>query len=177
MRINIVGKNMEVTNQIKETIKDSLARVDKYFVNEDVEARVVIKEYPEGHKAEINLIIDNGHIIRQEVMHEDIEAAVDIAAKKIEDQIRTLRAKIVASRRRKKAMAEVFVDELIEDEKEVAKVTRRKTLDNKPMTEAEAILQFELSGHDFYVFEDFEAEQTKVIYKRKDGEYGIIEIA
>ena len=60
--------------------------------------------------------------------------------------------------------------------KKVRKIIKRKEVEGKPMTEEEALLQFEILGHDFFVFEDFEEEVNKIIYRRKDNEYGIIEV-
>ncbi len=87
-----------------------------------------------------------------------------------------MKERISTSKRHSKSASEVFAPAFEKEKELLSQVTRRKSLTNKPMSEEEAILQFELSGHDFFVFEDFEVEIIKVLYKRKDGEYGIIEL-
>ncbi len=177
MRYEIIGKNIEVTEGIRTAATDSLGDLEKYFNDKDVTARVVVRTYPVGQKVEVTLIPTKGHAIRQEVIHENLYAAIDMAGKKLENQIRKLKERVTSSKKRKKSFGEVYVENEIGQHKEkLREVTRRKKLENKPMTEEEAILQFEMSGHDFYVFEDFEVEITKIIYKRKDGQYGIIEL-
>ncbi len=177
MKYEIIGKNIEVTDGIRTAAQDSLGELEKYFNDKDVTVRVVVRTYPVGQKVEVTLVPAQGHAIRQEVIHEDLYAAIDMAGKKIENQIRKLKERVTSSKKRKKGFSEIYVESAIEkNESKLGEITRRKTLENKPMTEEEAILQFELSGHDFYVFEDFEVEMTKIIYKRKDGQYGIIEL-
>ncbi len=177
MRYEIIGKNIEVTEGIRTAAKDSLGELEKYFNDKDVTARVVVRTYPVGQKVEVTLVPIKGHAIRQEVIHENLYAAIDMAGKKLEKQIRKLKERVTTSNKRKKGFSEIYVESAIQESNDkLREITRRKTLENKPMTEEEAILQFELSGHDFYVFEDFEVELTKIIYKRKDGQYGIIEL-
>ncbi len=175
MRFEIIGKNIEVTEGIKGAVQTSIEGVDKYFMNKDLDVKVVVRTYPVGQKVEVTLVVDGGQAIRQEVQHEDLYAAIDIAGKKLEKQIRRMKERVTTTTRRKEPVVGLFSD--FETEKEdLQKVTRRKELSNKPMTEEEAILQFELSGHDFYVFDDYEVDLIKILYKRKDGEYGVIEL-
>ncbi len=175
MRFEITGKNIEVTEGIRQAVYSSLEGLEKYFANKDLDAKVVVRTYPVGQKIEVTLVVDGGQTIRQEVQHEDLYAAIDVVGKKLEKQIRRMKERVTSTTRRKESVVDLFA-EFDSKEEKLQKVTRRKELSNKPMTEEEAILQFELSGHDFYVFEDFEVELTKILYKRKDGEYGVIEL-
>ncbi len=175
MKIEITGKNIEVTEGIRVAVEESITEVEKYFVDKDINAKVVVRTYPVGQKIEVTLGVAGGQTIRQEVQHEDLYAAIDIVGKKLEKQIRRMKERVTTTTRRKESVVGLFSD--FETEKEnLQRVTRRKELSNKPMTEEEAILQFELSGHDFYVFDDFEVDVVKILYKRKDGEYGVIEL-
>ncbi len=176
MRYEIVGKNIEVTEGIRDAVRSSLDELVKYFAEKDIVAKVLVRTYSVGQKVEVTLVIDSGHSIRQEVTHDDLYAAIDLVGKKLEKQIRRMKERISTSKRQSKSVSEVFAPAFEKEEEILRQVTRRKSLSNKPMTEEEAILQFELSGHDFFVFEDFEVEIIKVLYKRKDGEYGIIEL-
>ncbi len=175
MRINITGKDFKVSDRIKSAVEESIVGVEKYFNNKEIDAKVLISSYPVGKKVEVTLIIAGGHTIRQEEQHENVYAAIDIIGKRLEKQIRRMKERVTTTTRRKESVVELFTEFETKDEK-LQKITRRKELSNKPMNEEEAILQFELSGHDFYVFDDYEAELVKILYKRKDGEYGIIEL-
>ncbi len=175
MRFEIIGKNIEVTEGIREAAYEALTGLEKYFASQEIDAKVLVRTYPVGQKVEVTLVIDGGQTIRQEVQHEDLYAAIDIAGKKLEKQIRKLKGRVTSSKRQAAGLAELLADFDSKDEP-LQQITRRKELSNKPMTEEEAILQFELSGHDFYVFDDFEVDMVKILYKRKDGEYGIIEL-
>jgi putative sigma-54 modulation protein len=175
MKLELVGKNIEITEGIKMAVENALGELEKYFTNKDVTAHVVVKTYTVGSKAEINIKIDANHTIRQEVMHDDLYAAISLAGKKIDKQIKKLNSRVKEHAKDKAEVIKYFTAEAYH-EKEPKKIIRRKELENKPMSEAEALLQFEISGHDFYVFEDFNDEITKIIYRRKDNEYGIIEL-
>lgn len=176
MKIQIIGKNIEVTEGISNAIHNSLEVLERYFNNKELEAKVIVRTYPIGQKVEVNLFIDAGHSIRQEVTHEDLYAAIDMTGKKLERQIRRFKDRIAMDKKKSDSLNKLLVLEQFNEPKEVRKVTRRKQLENKPMTESEALLQFELSGHDFYVFDDFENDIVKILYKRKDKNYGIIEL-
>ena len=175
MKLQLVGKNIQVTEGIKLAVENSIGELDKYFSNKDVSAHVVVKTYPVGSKAEFNIKVDAHHTIRQEVMHDDLYAAIDLGGKKIEKQIRKFKARAKEHSKDKEEVIKYFTEEAKSDLKP-KKIIRRKELENKPMSEEEALLQFEISGHDFFVFDDFNEEITKIIYKRKDNEYGIIDI-
>lgn len=177
MNITISGKNFEVTEGIRDAIENSLTPLEKYFNNKEIDANVVVKTYHVGQKIEVSLIINHGHTIRQEVMHEDLYAAIGMVGKKLDKQIKKLHSRVRVNKKHTHEIIPFLVEE-IDGGKNHKSITRRKTIDNKPMTEDEAILQFEISGHDFYIFEDFQnGDLKKVLYKRKDGEYGIIELA
>ena len=176
MKVEIIGKNIEVTEGITVAINESLHPVEKYFVNKDLKAKVIVRTYPIGQKVEMSLTIDPSHTIRQEVTHEDLYAAIDLAGKKLESQIRRFKDRIATNKKKSEHLNAFFNVNEFESEKITKKITRRKTLDNKPMTEEEALLQFELTSHDFFVFDDYEQDMIKILYKRKDGEYGVIEL-
>ncbi len=174
MEVRIIGKNIEVTEAIQNAVKDNLQVLDKYFVNKELNANVVVRTYNVGQKVEITIQMDKDHTLRQEEVREDLYDAIAVAVKKMERQVRKFKNRIVDFKNKKDIMS-MFLDQEIKED--VAKVTKRKQLDDgKLMTEEEAILQFELIGHDFFIFEDANTEITKVLYKRKDQEYGVIEL-
>lgn len=174
MKYEIVGKNIEVTGAIDAAIRDSLDNLEVYFQDKEIIAKVLVRTYNVGQKVEVTLLVDQSVVSRQEVLHDNLYAAIDMVGKKLEKQIRKIKDRMETSVKRRSSVAEIFMVEKMKKE-ETRRVSRRKTLENKPMDEEEAILQFEISGHDFFVFEDLD-EVTKILYKRKDGEYGIIEL-
>lgn len=176
MNIEISGKNFEVTEGIREAVANSLTPLEKYFANKEIDAKVVVKTYKVGQKIEVSLVINHGNVIRQEVMAEDLYAAIAQVGKKLDKQIKKMNSRLKINKKHGEEIIPFLVeyDNGAESHKTI---TRRKTIDNKPMSEDEAILQFEISGHDFYIFNDYlDGDITKVLYKRKDGEYGVIEL-
>ncbi len=184
MKIDIHGKNgFETTPAIKEYIEDKFKKVKMYFNDiEDVEARVVCKVYPAGHKVEVTIPIKH-FILRAEDTESDMYAAVDLVLDKIERQIRKYKAKVNRSLLKTSGIKDYFQEatneekiELDDNEIMVAeKIVKRKPLSLKPMDIEEALLQMEMLGHDFFVYQDVELATPCIIYRRKDGKYGVIE--
>ncbi len=168
------GSTFEITRAMEACAKEKLGRLDKYLENkEDTKATVVAKVYGHLNIVEVTIPLKN-FILRAEETQEDFYAAIDTVIDKLERQIRKNKTRISS---RKKEIVEFsydYIDE-IEDEKETNKIVKRKKIEVKPMDEEEAILQMELLGHQFYLFKDMETNKPSLIYKRKDGDYGIIE--
>ena len=175
MRFEIIGKNIEVTPAMKEKIEDKLSNLDKYLlIDPDTTARVVARVYPNSQKVEVTIPSKVG-LLRAEVIDEDFYAAVDLAIDKLEDQIR--RQKTRLSRRHKEHLAKAFVDEEdYEDTNESDIPVKTKNIIAEKMDLDEAIMQMELSGHNFYIYKDEEDEDISVVYRRSSGGYGLIEI-
>jgi len=177
MKYQIVGKNIEVTEAISVAIQKKLHRMDKYFEEKDeVNCRAVCRTYKIGTKVEIT-IFTKDMIFRAEVKDEDLYAAVDLAVDKLEDQMRRLKTKMVR-RYEHDGIGKSIIYEKIEneeiDEKD-ATIVKTKTFDLKPITMDDAIIQMEALGHDFYLYLDTDDEKISLIYKRKDGELGLIQ--
>ena len=172
MKLTIRGDKLVVTDAIKSYIEEKLAKLDKYFENpEDLSANIVVRTRGIDQIIEVTIPIKKA-ILRSEESHKDLYAAIDKVTDKLERSIRKNKTKI---KRRKVENMDVFLDFDVEEETE-QKIVKRKTIDNKPMSEEEAILQMELLDHDFFIFENMETNKTCVIYKRKDHSYGLIEI-
>ncbi len=175
MRVLITGKNLEITEGINEAVHRSLGKLDKFFKAKEITANVNVKTYAHEQKIEITLRIDEAHVLRQEVVERDLYLALDEAVDKLEVQIKKVKDRANKHHNDKQELLDFFSD--LEDQKEKEKrIVRRKKLELKPMSEEEAILQFELVGHDFYLYFDADLETYKVIYKRTDKEYGILEV-
>ena len=173
MRFEIVGKNITITETMREKIEKKLSGLQKYLlIDPDTTARVVARVYPASQKIEVTIPTRVG-ILRTEVEHEDLYAAVDIALDKLEDQLRRQKSRL--SRRHKDSLAETFITE----DEELAKsdeVVRTKNIAAEEMTLDDAIMKMEMLGHSFFIYKDSDTEKIAVVYERHDGGYGLIEV-
>ena len=171
MKFNIHGKNIEVTGSIKEYIESKVGKLEKYFKNTDMCANVTVRVRGKDQIVEVTIPTDRV-TLRAEDTHTDLYAAIDLVIEKLERQIRKNKSKA------KKNMKNIpiFTDfEVSKDEDIDEVIVKRKTIDTKPMSEEEAILQMELIGHDFFLFKNDKTNSLCVVYKRKDSGYGILE--
>lgn len=175
MKFIIRGEKVKVTDSIKNYIESKIGKLDKYFGSpDDLTANVVIKVRGKDQLVEITIPTKNA-ILRVEESHDDLYAAIDLGLDKLERQIRKNKTKMQA-----KKVKNAFIDfdmSFPNDDEIESKdtIVKRKYLDTKPMSEEEAVLQMELLGHEFFIFRNDNTENVAVIYKRKDGNYGIIE--
>ena len=174
MEIIIRGDKIDVTDAMKDYINEKLKKLDKYLEkSEDVRASVVIKI--KGHRQTVEITIPlKNFIIRSEETQEDFYAAVDKAIDIMERQIRKNKTKIKAKETKTKYDFNI-IDIEEEELEEPTTIIKRKTVEVKPMDEEEAILQLELLGHEFYLFKNIATDKEAVVYKRKNGGYGLIE--
>jgi putative sigma-54 modulation protein len=176
MQMTITGKNMEITPAIKQYAEDKLAKMHKYLESIS-DAHVVLSLQKYSHIAEITLHV-NGITIRGEERSDDMYSSLDLVMDKVERQLRKYKEKIVAHGLRKgnrTAAMKPIVPLPDEANEEGGKILRTKRFAIKPQYPDEAIMQMELLGHSFFVFRNADTEEINVIYKRKDGNYGLIE--
>ena len=171
MKVNIVGKNISVTQAISDRITKKLDGLDKYIiVSEQDCANVLIRTYPTKQKIEVT-IPTKFAILRAEVVDDDLYAAIDKVVDKLEDQIR--RQKTRLEKKHRNSLSEAFLAEEYEQEED--EEVKTKSIVPKEMDLDDAIMNMELLGHDFYIYIDDETKQIAVVYKRKMGGYGLIE--
>ena len=169
MKYIIRGDN---TDSIKDYIESKLDKLNKYFNSENCTATVLTKKEGRNQKIEVTIPTDN-FILRNESVNEDLYAAIDNVSDKLERQIRKNKEKI--NKKQNKKVIEDF-DYLLEDEfTGEEKIVKRKQLELKPIDEEEAIIEMEMLGHNFFVFRDVETDKICILYKRKNGNYGVIE--
>ena len=172
MKFNIRGEKVKITPAINDYIEDKIGRLDKFMTNaEDVSVNVLVRLSGNMQIIEVTLPLKKV-ILRGEERHEDLYAAIDLVSEKLERQIRKNKTKI-----KDKIDHELLRSFKITKEEEAEtkeKIVRRKTLEMKPMDEEEAILQMDLLGHDFFVYHDYKIDAICVLYRRKDGKYGLI---
>lgn len=171
MEVLIRGNKVEITESMSNYVKEKIGKLDKYMDTESLKANVLVKVRNYTQKIEVTIPLKT-LILRAEEEQQDFYAAVDLVVSKLERQIRKNKDKLV--KKEKKGNKEFKIEEIIPIESD-EKIIKRKKIDIKPMDEEEAILQMELLGHSFYLYKDSESNTVSVIYKRKDGGYGIIE--
>ena len=171
MNINIRGDKIEVTDSIRNYVKEKLARLDKYFDEPNkIDAHILIRVKNNEEIIEVT-IPTSKYTLRAEEKNADLYAAIDLVVDVLERQIRKNKTKL-NKHRSDDLTGFAFVES---DEEEINEsIVKRKNIETKPMSEEEAILQMELLGHDFFVFKNVDEECISVLYKRKDGNYGII---
>ncbi|WP_112181885.1 MULTISPECIES: ribosome hibernation-promoting factor, HPF/YfiA family [Paraliobacillus] len=181
MKYNIRGENVEVTGAIKEYIEKKVSKLERYFdTPPKSDVNVNLSVYKEEQKIEITIPMIN-LLLRAEEQHTDLYAAVDLVVDKLERQIRKYKTKVNRKARQQGAPKHIFaemekeIEEGYDEEEDGLEVVRTKRFDLKPMDSEEAILQMDMLGHTFYVFTDAESGDTNVVYRRKDGKYGLIE--
>ncbi|SDP33807.1 ribosome hibernation-promoting factor, HPF/YfiA family [Clostridium gasigenes] len=175
MRISIIGKNIELTPALKEMVEKKISKLDKYF-EPHVEARAKLTVQKNRHIFEVTIPF-NGVILRGEEATDDMYKSIDIVEEKLERQIRKQKTKL--ARRSMESLKFPYIDEVAvgdddANEKEPSIVRMKKFCANA-MSSEEAILQMELLGHSFFIYEDIDEASICVIYKRKDGNYGLLE--
>ena len=175
MRYTITGRNIEITDGLKKAVEEKLHKLGKYFT-EDTEAKITLSVQKEAHKIEVTIPTKQG-LIRAEEVSEDMYVSIDKVEDIIERQIKKFKNKLVDRKQSGVSFSELFINEEdsdVEEEDEI-KIVKTKRFSIKPMDPEEACLQMELLGHDFYVFRNALSDEICVVYKRKDGKYGIIE--
>ena len=178
IKYSIRGENLEVTEAIRNYVVSKLEKIEKYFQPEqELDARVNLKVYREK-TAKVEVTIPLGSItLRAEDISQDMYGSIDLVTDKIERQIRKNKTKIERNNKNKVATSQLFTDALVEDANVVQpKVVRSKQIDLKPMDLEEALLQMDLLGHDFFIYVDVEDQTTNVLYRREDGEVGLLEV-
>ena len=185
IRVEIRGENIEVTDAIREHVEDKVAKLERYFKdvpNTHAHVNIKVRNNKRG-KVEITIPMKD-LTLRAEEVHDDLYAAVDLVIDKLERQIRKHKTKINRKFREKNPELEFFNAAAFENgqeqegnnenDDEIA-IYRSKEFTLKPMDSEEAVLQMNMLGHDFFVFNDRETDGTSIVYRRKDGKYGLIE--
>lgn len=173
MKYIIRSSKTENTEAIKNYIEEKLNKLNKYFENPDeIEASILTKQ--DGRMQRIEVTIPTPHFtLRNEVSKEDLYAAIDLVSDKLERQIRKNKDKI--NKKINKEYIQEFQYDLEDEYDEETSVVKRKKVELKPIDEEEAIIQMNMLGHSFFVYKDVDTNEICVLYKRQDGNYGVIE--
>ena len=177
MRMDIRGRNIEITDSLKDYTTKRLSKIEKYIDDARV-AQVALSLEGEDHKVEVTITLNN-IILRAEVTAEDMYSAIDMVVEKLDKQIEKHKTKLY-KRHRGTGLKQLLDEEVRHEQsaKEVQEkfpIVRTKRFALKPMDEEEAIMQMSLLGHSFFMFYNANTGDINVVYKRMDGNYGLIE--
>jgi len=172
MKFIISGKNITVTEGLKTAVQDKLSKLERYFTP-DTEVVVTLSVEKERQKIEVTIPV-KGNIIRSEQVSNDMYVSIDLVEEVIERQLRKYKNKIVDKQQAAANFQKAYLDKDYDEDEEV-KIIRTKKFGIKPMYPEDACVQMELLGHSFFVFSNAETDEVNVVYKRKDGSFGLIE--
>ena len=175
MRISITGKNIEISDYLRDLVDKKVAKLERYF-GPETEVLVTLSVEKSRHIVEVTIPYEGG-IIRGEEITNDMYASIDNVLDKLEKQIIRHRTRLEKNLRQGafKYDEPLYSDAYEEYDNEEYSIVRVKKFPMKPMTEEEAMLQLELLNHAFFVFSNADTGLISVLYKRKDGNYGLIE--
>ena len=172
MKINYISKNYKVTSHFKDIIEKKIAKLEKYF-NKNFDVKVNCIEQNDQHKLEVSINAD-GMFFRSEVVSDNMFNNIDLALPKIERQIVKLCTK------NKTKVLKDFVDTLefldVIPEEKPKKVVKTKRFELEPMTVEDAEFNLDMLGHSFFVFLNAKSGEVNIIYRRADGDLGLIEL-
>ncbi len=175
MKYIVTGRNIEVTPALDSAVNEKIAKLDKFF-SDSVTAQVTLSVQKLTHDIEITIPF-NGSVLRAEVEGDNMYSLMDDAVGIIERQVNKFKNRL-RDKHRNVSHSEFttsFLEEDDSDEDDLIKIDRTKKFAVKPMSAEEAILQMELVGHNFFVYSDSDTNEVNVVYKRKNGTYGLIE--
>lgn len=183
MQIQVKGRHMDVSPAIRDYAIEKIGKVAKIHDRDEmtVEAVLHVEKNPSQKNRDVAEVTARmkGAVVRAEEAAPDMYAAIDLVSEKLERQMRKYKTKLVDRRNGGRAVVKTAPgDEQVAsgfEEGEHGRIVRTKSIDAKPMTAEEAVMQMELLGHDFFVFASAETDSVNVIYRRKDGDFGLIE--
>lgn len=173
MKLNYVTKDIKLTDDLKQMAESKLHKLDKYFHDEQ-QARVVFKKEKDKARVEVTMVLDKGVVLRAEESNEDIKTAIDKVEDALARQIRKHKTKLQKRFTESKSIRFESVEDNSDQEIPNGTIVKTKEFGIKPMDKEEAIMQMELIDHDFFVFLDSKTNNVNVVYKRKDGNYGLL---
>lgn len=185
MNFNIRGENIEVTAALRDYVEKKISKLEKYFdTPPTTDVHVTLSVFKGKHSVEVTIPL-NGVLLRAEEENQDMYASIDLVVDKLERQIRKHKTKVNRKIRQKGGIRNLFKENEttnlnandLQHEEEDLELVKTKKFEFKPMDVEEAILQMNMIGHNFFVFSNMDTDEVNVVYRRKDGKYGLIEPA
>lgn len=172
MKYNIIGRNLTVTDGLRNAIYKKIGKLERYFTPE-TEVQVTLSMEKDQQKIEVTIPVKGG-IIRSEQVSTDMYVSIDLVEEIIERQLKRYKGRLTTREQSATSFSDLFYQEEA-TETESVPIVRTKRFAVKPMDAEEACMQMDLLGHSFYVFRNSETDEVNVVYKRKDGTFGLIE--
>lgn len=172
MQVIVKGKNIEVTDALRAYVEKKFKKLPKYIENANLIAEVIQSVERNWHIIEVT-VDANGLLLRGEERSEDMYASVDKVVEKLEQQLKKHKDKLIEKNREKESEGEISLDKV--ETSFAPKIVKTKRFAVKPMSVDEATMQMELLKHSFFVFFNADTKEVNVLYKRNDGDYGLIE--
>ena len=174
MKITMVGKQIELTEGLKARVEDRFSKLDKYFYK-DTEAFVTLSVQKEDQVVEAT-IHSGSLMLRAEEVTQDMYMSIDNAVEILERQLRRNKTRL-EKKMKKEFVENVAFEQIAGDvQEDEIKIVRTKKIESKPMSAEEAVLQMELNGHAFFIFTNCDTGEKNVDYRRKKGDYRLIEV-
>lgn len=173
MRYTITGRNIEVTPGLKAAIEKKIGKLEHFFTP-DTEVIAALSAQKDRQKIEVTIPV-KGSTIRAEESSTDMYVSIDLVEEVIERQIRRYRKKLIDKKQAAVSFSQAFMEEDDESQDDEIQIVKSKKFAIKPTVPDEACLQMEMLGHNFYVFLNADTDEVNVVYKRKNGTYGLIE--
>ena len=173
MNIRITGKNFNTYRHLEETIDKKFEKLGKYF-SDDIDVNIVISKERGKDKIEVN-INAKGARFRTEQVCDDIYEGIDKATDKLASQMSRLKGTLQKRYHENKSVKFEAIPDLAKDSIVDKHIVKTKVLDLVPMDEKEAALEMEMIDHDFFVFINDKTDKVNVVYKRRDGNYGLLD--
>ena len=172
MKYNIIGRNLTVTDGLRTAIEKKIGKLERYFTPE-IEVQVTLSTEKDQQKIEVTIPVKGG-IIRSEQVSTDMYVSIDLVEEIIERQLKRYKGRLTTREQSATSFSDLFYQEDTAEE-ETVPIVRTKRFAIKPMDAEEACMQMDLLGHSFYVFRNSDTDEVNVVYKRKDGTFGLIE--
>jgi putative sigma-54 modulation protein len=175
VQLQVKGRGLEISDSVREYAQRKLGKLERQLPDPRIELELAVERNPSiaaNHVAEAT-VWTNGPVIRARESSVDLKASIDQLVDKLERQVKRYRQQ--GKSRRRRARSNDDQPGIATSSEEVPVIVKTKQFAVKPMTAEEAVLQLELIGHDFFVFRNAESDEINVLYRRRDGNYGLIE--
>ena len=174
MKFDIYARNYEVGEKLKSITEQKLSKLDKYFKDDETIAKVSFKK--QGNSLTTEIMLDyNGKLVRASATSDNFYDNIDVILPKLEGQIRKHRTKFDKHNKNAAFLDTAIYDLKNKEENSAREIVKKKSFALSPMTVKEAEEEMELLGHSFYVFLEAKTNTVQVIYRRDDGDFGLIE--
>lgn len=178
MRYQTVGHGVDITPALKEYSLKKLSKMEKYFSsNESVKCTITFSLIKIYQVVEISINASDMYLRAKVSDQKDAYAAIDLAVDKLEGQMRKMKTQILKSQKKNSIAKDIVLDQIIaDDEENIDKIVKRKSLSLVPMDVEEALARMDALGHDFFIYLDSKSNKRSILYRREDKTLGVIEI-